>query len=299
MDYFGPYLVKKNRETRSTKALTKRYRVILTCLTTHAIHIELAGDLSSDSFLLALRRFISRRGYVKVMQSDNGTNFVGAYNERNLCIKQLDQTKPHKFSNHQNLEWIFNPPASPWMGGVWESLVKSVKTRLKAIVKDHIFTNESLQTFLCEVESVLNGRPLTSIINDISDFEPLTPRQLLIGEASPNQSPGNFGEHEVSLRRKWRSVQAATEMFWRRCVCEYLPILTIQRKWNSKSSNFKVGDLVIVMMKDMPQSHCPMGRVLETYRGSNDVVRVVKLNTTLGEMIRPATKIALLEANLD
>ena len=163
--------------------------MILTCLTTHAIHIELAGDLSSDSFLLALRRFISRRGYVKVMQSDNGTNFVGAYNELNLCIKQLD------------LEWIFNPPASPWMGGVWESLVKSVKTRLKAIVKDHIFTNESLQTFLCEVESVLNGRPLTSIINDLSDFEPLTPHQLLIGEASPNQSPGNFGEHEVSLRR--------------------------------------------------------------------------------------------------
>ena len=53
---------KKNRETRSTKALTKRYRVILTCLTTHATHIELAGDLSSDSFLLALRRFISRQG---------------------------------------------------------------------------------------------------------------------------------------------------------------------------------------------------------------------------------------------
>ena len=90
VDYFGPYLVKKNRETRSTKALTKRYGVIFTCLTTRAIHIELAGDLSTDSFLLALRRFISRRGYVKVIRSDNGTNSVGANNELNLCIKQLD-----------------------------------------------------------------------------------------------------------------------------------------------------------------------------------------------------------------
>ena len=137
--------------------------MIFACLTTRAIHIELAGDLSTDSFLLALRKFISRRGYVKVMRSDNGTNFVGANNELNLCIKQLDQIKLHKFSNHQNPEWIFNPPASPWMGGLRESLVKSVKTGLKAIVKDSIFTDESLQIFLFEVESVLNGRPLTWI----------------------------------------------------------------------------------------------------------------------------------------
>ena len=77
VDYFAPYLVKK----RSTKVVTKRYGVIFTCPTTHTIHIELAGDLSTDSFLLALRRFISRRGYVKVMRSDNGTNFVGANNK--------------------------------------------------------------------------------------------------------------------------------------------------------------------------------------------------------------------------
>ena len=88
-------------------------------------------------------------------------------------------------------------------------------------------------------------------------------------------------------------------MFWRRWVREYLPILTIQRQWNLKSRNFKVGDLVITMMKDKTRSQWSMGRVLETYGGSNDVVRVVKLNTASGEMIIPASKIALLEANLD
>ena len=150
-----------------------------------------------------------------------------------------------------------------------------------------------------QVESVLNGRPLTSISDDISDFEPLTPNHLLIGEASPNQSPGNFWKHKVSSRRRWRSVQAATEMFWRRWVREYLPILTFWRKWNSKSHNFGVGDVVIVMMKDMPRSHWPMRRVSGTYGGSNDVLRVVKLNTASGKMVRPASKIPLLEANLD
>ena len=145
--------------------------------------------------------------------------------------------------------------------------------------------------------SVLNGRPLTSISDDTSDFKPLTPNYLLIGEASPNQSPGNFCQHYVSLRRKWRLVQATTEIFWRRWVREYLPMLTVRRK--SKSRNFKVGHFVIVMVKGVPQSHWPIGRLLETYGSSNDVVRFVKLNTASGKMIRPASKTALLEASLD
>ena len=135
--------------------------------------------------------------------------------------------------------WIFNP---------WESLIKSVKTGLKGIVKDWIFTDKSLQIFLCEV---LNGLLLTSISDDRSNFEPLTTNHHLIGEASTNHSPRNFIEHEVSLRRKWKSIKAAMEMFWRRWIHEYLLILTIRQKYNSKSRNFKVGDLVKVIMEDI------------------------------------------------
>ena len=133
------HTLSKNRETRSTNALIKRSWVIFTCLTARTIHIELAEDLSTHSFLLVLKRLISRRRYVKIKRSDNDTNFVVANNESNLCIKQPDQIKLHKFGNHQNIEQIFNSHESPWMRGVWESLVKSVKTGLKAIVKDIIY----------------------------------------------------------------------------------------------------------------------------------------------------------------
>ena len=133
------HTLSKNRETRSTNALIKRSWVIFTCLSARTIHIELAGDLSTHSFLLVLKRLISRRRYVKIKRSDNDTNFVVANNESNLCIKQPDQIKLHKFGNHQNIEQIFNSHESPWMRGVWESLVKSVKTGLKAIVKDIIY----------------------------------------------------------------------------------------------------------------------------------------------------------------
>ena len=77
-------------------------------------------------------------------------------------------------------------------------------------------TEKNLQTLPGEVESVLNEHPLTSISNDTSDFEPLTPNDKLIGEASPNQSQRNFRENEFSLRRKWRSIQTPTGMSWRK-----------------------------------------------------------------------------------
>ena len=126
VDYFGPMTVKLSKKTRSNPALAKRYDALFTCLTTRAIHLELAGDLSTDCFIMALRRFRSRRGNVKYMRSDNGTNFTGADRELKEALKGLDVDKISKVMNGFYIEWEFNPPASPWMGGAWESLVKSI-----------------------------------------------------------------------------------------------------------------------------------------------------------------------------
>ena len=72
VDYFGPFEIKQARK------FVKRFCCVFTCLTTRAIHIEVLHDLTTDSFLCALRRFISRRGRPQDVYSDNGTNFVGA-----------------------------------------------------------------------------------------------------------------------------------------------------------------------------------------------------------------------------
>ena len=129
-DYFGPFLVKHSKTTRRNQALTKRYGVIYACLTTRAIHLELAGDLSTDSFILSLRRFISRRGHIKIMKSHNGTNFVGAATELKERLSILDQMKVENFLTVKDIEWGFNLPLCPWMGGSWESLIKSIKRSL-------------------------------------------------------------------------------------------------------------------------------------------------------------------------
>ena len=77
IDYFGSLFIEFSRKTRSNQAISKRYGAIFTYLASRALHIELAGDLSTDSFISALHRFTARRGDPQTIISDNGTNFVG------------------------------------------------------------------------------------------------------------------------------------------------------------------------------------------------------------------------------
>ena len=85
VDYFGPYVTKEGRKER------KRYGALFTCLVSRAVHIEVAHSLDTDSFLHALRRLITRRGQVREIRSDNGTNFVGARRELREAINEIDQ----------------------------------------------------------------------------------------------------------------------------------------------------------------------------------------------------------------
>ena len=158
-----------------------------------------------------------------------------------------------------------NPPSSPWMGGVWESLVKSVKKSLKVITRAIVFTEESLYTFLCEVESVINNRPLTTTSDSISYFEALTHNHFLLVNKVTNYALCPFNPREINYRQKWRTVQAALNMFWTTCLSEYLPSLTDRKKWTTNSRNLEIEDLVILVSKNPVLSAWSAGRVIETY----------------------------------
>ena len=104
------------------------------------------------------------------------------------------------------------------------STIKSAIT-LKAITCDCLFTEDALHTFICEVESILNNRPITPSSDDINDYEALTPNHILFGHSSSNYAAGVFRDDEFNYRKKWPVVQAATNMFWNRWLKEYLPTL--------------------------------------------------------------------------
>ena len=72
VDMIGPFIIKQRR------GQVKHYRVMFTCMSCRAVHIEITHSLGTGSFILALRHLIARRGNVQTIFSDNGSNFIGS-----------------------------------------------------------------------------------------------------------------------------------------------------------------------------------------------------------------------------
>lgn len=288
IDYFGPIGVKRGR------SVVKRYGVIFTCLTCRAIHLEVAHSLDTDSCINAIRRFICRRGQVKEIRSDNGTNLVSSNRELKQAIAELNQSKIHNSLTQNGIKWIFNPPHGAHHGGVWERLVQEVKKVLRSVLKQQVLDDEGLHTVLCEAEAILNDRPITPSSNDPNDLEALTPNHLLQLKAKPILPPGLFRKGDLYIRRRWRQVQYIVDLFWKRWVREYLPMLQERQKWNKVQRNFAVGDLVLIIDDSAPRNSWPTGRVTEAMADSKGFVRRVRVRTQTNELEKPINKICFL-----
>ena len=81
----------------------------------------MVNDLEqADSFLQALRRFISRRGPIRELRSDQGTNFVGAQNELKKALQEMDDDQIKAELLKHDIDWVRNPATASNFGGVWE-----------------------------------------------------------------------------------------------------------------------------------------------------------------------------------
>ena len=273
VDCFGPFEVRRGRSK------VKRYDVIFTCLAFRAVHIEVVSSLDTESFINALGRFVTRRGLPEEMCSDNGGNFVRGERELREAINSWNQSQIHDYLLQRNVKWTFNPPTGSHQGGVWERCIRTVRKVLRALIKEQVLDEESLSTLMCEVEAVVNGRPITKLSDDPRDLEPLTPNHLLLLRAGPAVPPGIFSKHDCYNKRRWSQVQYLADVFWRCWVREYLPSLQERQKWNKKRRNFAVGDIVLVLDDKKPRNSSLLGRILEVYANSRDgLVRSVKLS---------------------
>ena len=288
MDYFGPILVKRGR------SLVKRYGVIFTCLSCRAIHLEMACTLDTDSCIHAIRRFVCRRGQVQHIWSDNGTNLVGAQKELKQALSSLNDKKIQGTLLKRGISWTFNPPGASHHGGVWERMIRSVRRVLNALTHQQPLTDEGLQTLFCEVEAILNNRPITTASSDPFDLEPLTPNHILLLNIQPVDPPGEFSSADLYTRRRWKQVQYLADLFWRRWTHEYLTLMQERQKWSKVRENLKKGDVVVIVDPTSPRSSWPLARILETKPDSEGLVRSVKLKTKTGILERPITKLCLL-----
>ncbi|XP_068247882.1 uncharacterized protein [Palaemon carinicauda] len=82
-DCFGHFFVKQGRSR------VKRWGAIFTCLIVQAIPLEVLSSMDQYSFVNAVRRFTARRGAVKKIWSDNGTNLVAADRELKEALQHF------------------------------------------------------------------------------------------------------------------------------------------------------------------------------------------------------------------
>lgn len=121
-------------------------------------------------------------------------------------------------------------------------------------------TDSSLKAFLYEAAAIVNTRPLTTdSLNDPNGLEPLTPNHLVSMKTStPLPSPGQFVKEDLYAQKRWRQVQYLLEQFWSRWKGEYLQNIMVRQRWQ-------------------PQSQWKFGRILDTVKDTDGLVRKVKI----------------------
>lgn len=296
-DFAGPIFIKSS--TLRNARIQKCYLCIFVCLTTKAVHLEVVSQLSMEAFIAAFSRFVSRRGLPSLIRSDCGTNYIGS----NKYLKEL---YVYLRDHHSQLErelvksqitWLFNPPGSPNMGGLFEAAVKSAKTHMHRVLGEQRLTFEELTTFFTKVEAVMNSRPLCPLSSDPSDLEVLTPGHFIIGQPLVALPEYPFEQTNINRLTRFQLIQKLTQHFWSRWRNEYLHTLQQRPKWTLHTSSPVINDLVLIKEDNYPPLQWKRGRIIRLLPGRDGINRVAELKTQNGTLMRPVSKLCRLPSN--
>jgi hypothetical protein len=268
IDFAGPLYVKVTDRSQ------KVYICLFSCMVTRAIHLELVHDMSTEHFILALKRMMSRRGRIRLIISDNAKTLL----------------------SNKDIQWHFITERAPWHGGFYERMVQNVKKTLKRVLGNSRLSMVELETVLIEVEAQVNSRPLTLISSSSEDLAPLTPGHLAIGrnlQALPNVDQETCN---TALGKRWRYQQRLLKEIWTRWTNEYLLELNVMKKWVDIQKNVQVGDVVLIAEDNQPRREWLLGRVMDVHPGRDGLVRSVTLKTPKGMRRRPIQRLRMLEA---
>ena len=181
------------------RSVVKRWGVLFICMATRACHIEVVPDLTTNSFVQCFWRFTCRRGlYCRSLFTDRGSNFIGCDYEFKKIRKRCSMTEPPAIGDDEwqqvntdlvsqcmlrkgvDVQWHFNTAKTTHAGGSWEQAIQTVKYVMRAILyngmaglpalKTRVPTDFELLSILCEVEAVINCRPITKLTSDVADW---------------------------------------------------------------------------------------------------------------------------------
>ena len=282
LDFAGPFQIKCD----SGKKLTKAYICLFTCAVSRGIHVEFISSMSAACFLLALKRFVGRRGAPFLIYSDNFSTFKRMKKELNNVI---NDDIVQKYSQSKRVTWKFSVVNFPQTNGFTEICVKLVKKALNKTLGKTLLNYEEMSSLLTEIEGVVNSRPLV-LQGDVDiEFIPLTPSMLMTGKTLTALPPlkcmidnNQLLDDSVFLTKRLKYLELLQVRFWNAWKSDYLQELTsfhfnlrARNKHDRKTP--KVGEIVIVEDPNLSRNEWKMGKIVELIKSDDDKIRQVKI----------------------
>lgn len=295
VDYCGPFSMSyPGRKARPVKCFV----VVFVCLVTKAVHLEVALDLTTQAFVAALRRFVSRRSKPQLIMCDNAKNFVGAKREVDELAKlfknQQFQDAVVREACNESIEFRFIPARSPNFGGLWEAAVKSFKCHFKRTIGLRTITHDEFVTVLVQIEACLNSRPLTPLSSDPNDLDVLTPGHFLVQRPLASMAEPSYQDIPENRLSMWQRTQEFVRRIWEKWSTQYLSTLHSRTKWTRQRDNLAVGTMVLLREENLPPLKWQLGRVTDVRVGNDGNVRVATIRTKDGTYERGISKICIL-----
>ena len=293
IDFAGPYSLRVGRG----KIRKKSYILVMTCMTTRAVHLEATGGMETVHVINAISRFSDVRGVPSKIISDNQTSFTRANKELIEWYESIDWTEVERKTSHgfhysNGIEWIFNPPHAPHFGGAFEIMVKAVKRALKECVSTADLDEEEFRTCVSKVAFILNNRPIQVFVPlESEDFEVLTPNHFLISNQGEAVFPPDIPEGQRTLGVRLRLQDEIQKHVWQRFQKELLPLLAPRKKWRVELPELKPDDIVIEIDENAKRGEWKLRRVNRVIRSEDNLIRKVELFSPEGRTyLRPISR---------
>jgi hypothetical protein len=290
IDLFGPVEYQQHAKKRQ---VGKGWGVVFVCTTTSALHVEFMDTYSTDSFLMALRRFMSVRGTPTRFQSDRGEQLVAAAKQ----VAMWDFTEVVQWAGRRGIEWTLVPTGGQHFNGQAERMIGLIKQQLWRTFEGKRLSHEETTTILAEAVHKINSRPLTW--NPRSEGAPLCVQDLMLGRAKPGQAEVKL-ESGKKLTKRFEDVQRTQQEFWKRWIEEVFPQRLKQSKWKLEKRDLKTGDIVLRKDETAAGQTYKYAKVVKVHAGTDGKVRAADIEYKLpGESVfrtttRPIHKLVLI-----
>ncbi|KAL3985807.1 hypothetical protein ACH3XW_40165 [Acanthocheilonema viteae] len=145
-------------------------------------------DLSGENFYHTFTRFTARRGFPKMVLSDNANQFQ-------LAFKIIREQIANSLAK-EGIVWKNAILKAPWGGGLYERLIGLTKRALKQAIGRKFLKEKEFITLIVQIEALLNTRPLTyvgeedyCVLRPIDFISPTFPLWIPRNEENGDYSP--------------------------------------------------------------------------------------------------------------